>query len=737
MILPLAVAVLLAAPQSSDTTPGAVLRATVITAPVRLDGRLDEPFWAAADSVADFRQREPLQGAPASERTVVRVVRDTKALYFGVRLYDSDPALIRATQWRRDANLDDYDDVVTLLIDGLRDRRSGFVFATNPNGAMWDAQITVQDDADENWNGIWQVAVSRDSAGWTAEFRIPFQTLRFHDETDGTFGFNVRRSIPRRNEEDLWQGWGRTQGLYRQQYEGAIVELGPLARGRNVELRPYVLGRALEKDHDLSGVATDSGRVDGKVGLDVKLGVTPTVTTDLTVNTDFAQVEADQQVVNLTRFPLVFPEKREFFLESSGIFSFGFNEVSQLFYSRRIGLREDSTGATSPVPILAGGRIYGKAGPWTLGLLDVRTGGADRANDAVVRIKRDLLGRSYVGAMATLRSGPGVRGTESAFGVDADFPMVVGGRNVEPTFWLAGTRVPGIAGTPVAFRIATDYPNDLFDNFVSLYRIENGFSPTLGFFRRTGVWETTGHFVFQPRPHALGLRRLSIKFPLPDWDIIVPDGGSLGRIDDWQTARFEWRPIGGEFQSGDRLEVNFQRELDAPPDSFEVFTDVIVPPGRYWWSRWEVQYESSQARRFSVETQVSWGGFYGGTSTEVSISPSWHPGGHVNLGVELTRTEARLPGGRFTAFQSDARLEYDFGTRTALLGFVQWNNEDQRVDFNIRFHWIPVIGDDVYVVWNSGYTTDPTARYSFPDRRAWSRPLNGALVIKAVHRFAF
>jgi hypothetical protein len=737
LILPLAIAALLAAPPQADTARAAVVRATVITAPVRLDGRLDEPFWATADSITDLRQREPFEGALASERTVVRVARDAKALYVGVRLYDRDPSLIRATQWRRDANLRDYDDMVTLLFDGLRDERSGFVFGTNPNGAMWDAQITVQDGADENWNGIWQVAVSRDSAGWTAEFRIPFQTLRFHDQRDAEFGFNVQRSIPRRNEVDLWRGWGRSQGLYRQQYEGAIVGLGPLRRGRDLELRPYALGQAVAADHDVSGTATDAGRQDGKIGLDVKLAVTPTVTADLTFNPDFAQVEADQQVINLTRFPLFFPEKREFFLESSGVFSFGFNQISQLFYSRRIGLLQDSSGNTSPVPILAGVRAYGKAGPWTLGLLDARTGGADQASDAVVRIKHDLFRRSYVGAMATLRSGPGVGGTQSAFGVDADFPLVIRGHNIEPTFWLAGTRVPGVAGTPVAFRIATDYPNDLFDNFVSLYRIQSGFSPALGFFRRTGVWETTGHVVFRPRPHALGLRQLSIKFPVPDWDIIVPEGGSLGSVGDWQTARFEWRPLGGEFQSGDDFEVNFQRELDVPPDSFEVFTGVTVPPGRYWWNRWELQYSTSPARPFSVEAQVSWGGFYGGRSTEVSLSPSWHPGGHMNLGVDLTRTEARLPGGRFIAFQSDARLEYDFGTRTALLGFVQWNNEDQRVDFNVRFHWIPVIGDDVYVVWNSGYTTDPMARFPFPDRRAWSRPLNGALAIKAVHRIAF
>jgi hypothetical protein len=719
-----------------DSARAATLHSTVISTPVRLDGRLDEPFWATTDSIDDFRQREPVEGAPATERTVVRVVRDAEALYVGVRLYDREPSRLRASQLRRDADLWDNDDMVTLLIDGLRDRRNAFLFGTNPNGAMWDAEITLQDEANENWNGIWDVAVSRDTLGWTAEFRIPFRTLRFRAEAAASFGFNVQRSIRRKNEEDLWQGWRRTQGFFRQQYEGELVGLGRLERRGDVDLLPYTLGRVVESDHDLTGAVAGAGRMDGKAGLDAKLALTPTLTADLALNTDFAQVEADQQVINLTRFPLFFPEKREFFLESSGIFSFGFNEISQLFYSRRIGLLQDSAGNTAAVPILAGGRVYGKAGPWTIGLLDARTGGADQANDAVVRVKHDLFSRSTLGAMATVRSGPGARGVERVFGFDADFPLVVRGQNVEPTFWLAGSRVPGVAGTPVAFRIAADYPNDLFDNFVALYRVERGFTPTLGFFRRTGVWETTGHVDFQPRPRALGLRQLSIKFPIPQWDVIVPEGGSLSRSADWQTARFEWRPLGGQLESGDRFEVNFQRRLDAPSDSFEVFPGTVVPPGRYWWNRWELQYGSSQSRALSVFARLNWGGFYGGRSTELEVGTAWRSGGHVIVGVDATRTEAHLPAGYFAAFQTSARLEYNLGTRTAFLGFVQWNNEDQRVDFNLRFHWIPVVGDDVYVVWNSGYTTDPTARYRFPDSLAWSRPLNGAFVVKAVHRIA-
>ena len=718
----------------ADPVSVATLGVRFVAEPVGRDGRLDEAFWMQADSIFDLRQREPFEGRAATERTVVRVVRDAETLYIGVWAYESSPTGVTARQLRRDADLSS-DDNVTILIDGHHDRRSAFLFGTNPNGAMWDAQFIGVDNLNENWNGIWEVATHRTSAGWTAAFRIPFRTLRFRAGADSV-GFNVRRFIRRKNEEDLWRSYGRAEGLYQLLREGAVTGLGDVARALSVGLRPYVLGRAVEPEYDTLAVKQANGLTDGKVGLDAKVAVTPTLTGDVTLNTDFAQVEADQQVINLSRFPLFFPEKREFFLESSGIFSFGFNEISQLFYSRRIGLTQDSAGNASGVPILAGGRVYGKAGPWTIGLLDARTGGADQANDAVVRVKHDIFSRSYLGAMATMRSGPGAHGVEQTFGFDADFPLVVNGHNVEPTFYISGTRTPGTPGTPVAFRVATDYPNDLFNNFASLYHIESGYAPALGFIRRTGIWETTGHVDFQPRPHLLGIRQLDIKFPIPEWDIIVPEGGSLARTADWQTAWFEWRPLGGEFQSGDRFEVNYQRQLDAPSDTFEVFRGVNVAPGRYWWNRWELQYETSQARALSAWAMVRWGGFYGGRATTLALQGAWRPGGHLILGLDLTRTEARIPAGHFAALQGDGRLEYNFNTRTAFLGFVQWNNADQRVDFNLRFHWIPKIGDDWYVVWNSGYPTNSGALYRFLDRRAWGRPLNGAFVVKIAHRLA-
>jgi hypothetical protein len=705
------------------------LRAERSLKALRLDGLLDEPVWAIADSITDFRQREPVEGAPSTERTVVKLARDQVALYVGVRAWDSEVRGIRATQLRRDADLE-VDDDITLLIDSFHDRRSGFLFRTNPNGAMWDAQFTGVDEANENWNGIWDVAVARDSNGWTAEFRIPFRTLRFRSAGDGTFGFNVQRFIRRKNEVALWRGWGRAEGLYRLIYEGEIGGLEDLRRGRDLELKPYVLGRATATDHDALGHRLDGGGATGKAGLDAKLALSPTVTADLTVNTDFAQVEVDQQVINLTRLPTFFPEKRDFFLESSGLFDFATPGRVQPFYSRRIGLGDSG----EVVPMLAGGRVYGKVGPWTLGLLDVQTGSGDRANDLVVRVKHDLFDRSYLGAIGVQRIVVDGTGPERIGGLDVDLPLVVGGRNLEPSFWIMGSQTPASSGFPLAWRYGTDFPNDLVDAFISLYHIDAGFSPTLGFVQRSGIWETTSHIDITPRPHVLGIRQLDLLIPIPSWDIIANASGSPFRSRDWQTATFEWRPLGGDFESGARFEVNLQRFFDAPSDSFEVFRGVSIAPGGYWWNRGELQYLTSPSHPLSLTSLFSWGDFYNGSDTDLELGADWRGGGHLILGSTLSRSRVTLPAGSFTATQVTGRVEYSLNTRTSFLGFVQYNNEDQRVDFNLRFHWIPRIGDDLFVVWNSGYTTDPTAPHRFPSVYTLGRPLNGALVVKAAHR---
>jgi hypothetical protein len=723
-----AVILLLPAAGLAQSTP--TLHVTAVPGPLRVDGSIAAGAWRSADSITGFRQREPAAGAPATERTVVKVLRDATSLYIGVRAYDREPRRIRAAQLRRDADLTS-DDYVEILIDAFHDRRGAFLFGTNANGAMWDAQLSDVDNLNENWNGIWTVATTRDAQGWTAELRIPFRTLRFRPGASLRFGFNVLRFVRRKNETDLWRSWGRTEGLFQLANAGELADLGDLRGSRGAELYPYALGRAIEPAHDSAGVRTAAGFFGSKGGLDAKFAPTPTVTADFTAGTDFAQVEADQQIINLTRFPFFFPEKRQFFLESSGLFDFGTPGRVQPFYSRRIGL--DTSGQT--IPMLAGARLYGRLGPWRLGMLDAETGGDIDANDAVLRIQHDVLQRSYIGVIGTVQT-TRVAAPSATAGFDADFPLVLRGQNIEPKVWIVGSRTPGVSGVPLAWRLSTDYPNDLFDNFVSLYRVDSGFTPALGFVRQTGIWETTGHVDFMPRPHALGIRQLDFTVPIPSWDVIARESGSPLRAQDWQNAWFEWRVLGGDRENGDRFEVNYQRLMDEPPDTFAVFPGVRIPPGRYWWSRYELQYIMSTGRPLSAGVFVNWGRFYGGRSADVEAEGAWRAGGRVILGTTIERTAARLPGGGFTALLLANHLEYDFDPRTSLIGFVQYTNEEQRVDFNIRFHWIPAIGDDLFVVWNSGYTTSPLARYRFPATATLSRPLNGAFIVKIVHRIA-
>ena len=712
-------------PGAAPARVGVVVR--MMEGTVRLDGRLDDSVWASADSISGLRQREPREGEPGSERTVVLLLRDAHALYVAIRLYDRDPRAIVATQFRRDAELD-VDDNAAIVIDSYDDQRTAFAFATNPNGMMWDAQFSGVSNTNRNWNGIWDVATSRDSLGWTAEFRVPFGTLRFHDGRDVVFGFNARRFIRRRDEEDLWQSWLRTQGIDNLQFEGELVVSDTLARGFDAEVRPNGLFTYTLPEHDSTGAQTASSEAAFKAGLDAKVALAPTLTADLTINADFSEVEADEQVINLTRFPIFFPEKREFFLESSDLFTFGATLRNQLFYSRRIGLTDDGT----PVPIIVGARAYGNVGAWTVGALGLRTGAPDDAIDVVARVERNVLARSYIGAIATARMGPGVGAPQTAAGIDADFPLVVHGQNIEPKLWVAGTQNPGIPGTPLAWRAYIDYPNDIWDNFISLYRVERGFDPTLGFVIRDSIYETTGHFDWMPRPAHGSIRNFD--FQLVSWDIIASDRGSLTRSAEWETAEFDVRPFGVQFQSGDRIGIDIIRDLDALADTFFIFPGSSVAPGRYWWTRGLVTAEFAPGRVVSGSIGVGGGGFYDGRAATLTASASWRGGGRLQLDGDASLSDVHFPGGKFIAVQAALRIEYDIGTRLSILGFVQHTNETQRADFQLRLHWIPRIGDNLYVVWNSGYTTYRLAPWRFPSWSGLSRQLNGALVIKAEHR---
>ncbi len=689
---------------------------THTTARLRLDGIPDEPAWRTADSISDFTQKEPAEGRPATERTVVRLLATPDGLWVGLWAYDAVPAAIRHTALRRDSALES-DDAFTLLLDPLRDHRTGFLFTVNPNGAMTDAQVIDFETTNPDWNGVWDARACITPVGWTAELFIPWQTLRYHPSHD-TWGINFRRLMRRANEEVLWRAWRRTEGILFLPHEGAVAGFGGLPPRAIAELRPYgaVTGqaRALQYPPEGNDSVLSLGSAALKAGFDAKLAPAPTLTLDLTANTDFAQVEADDQVINLTRFPLFFPEKRHFFLESSGIFKYGLVDHATVFYSRRIGL--DTLG--NPIALTAGARLTGRLGPDQIGLLAVRTGDPENAVDLVARVKHDVFSRGYVGGVFTSQSGV-KGGTRLAGGADLSFPFYVHGQNLVLAAWAAGSKDGAMAPVASAWRIYLDYPNDVMDNFLSLMRVEPGFDPALGFVLETGVWRHTGHVDVFPRPHVLGIRQL--EFSLLTWEGVTHLDGSPSH------SLYEVTPLGAVFESGDEFLVNLKRLEDAPSTPFEIFRGHTIDPGDYSFDRAEVQFTSSPGRPVSASLTASAGDFYTGMSTELDATLTVRTAPHVITEVEYSQLAARLATARFTARTARLRLDVAATPRLGSTVFVQWDDESERLTVNARLHWMPGPGSDAYLVWNSAW---PTA---LADGVPWGRPARGAVVGKLVY----
>ncbi len=705
--------------QSRPPADPVVPRAVRTTQPIVLDGILEEPAWFTTDSITDFTQSEPEEGHLATERTVVRLLAAGSGLYVGLWAYDSVPSAIRHAQLRRDSDFGS-DDSFTLMLDPLRDHRTGYLFAVNPNGAMSDAEVINFETTNPDWNGVWDARARVTGFGWTAEIFIPWQTLRYRED-GAVWGANFDRFIRRKNEEVLWRAWHRTEGILFLPGEGMVAGLNRLPPRAIAELRPYtsVTGqlRELRYPPDGSDSVLALGDRSLKTGLDAKVAVASTLTLDLTANTDFAQVEADNQVINLTRFPLFFPEKRAFFLEASGILSFGQADRTTLFYSRRIGL--DPLG--NPISLTAGGRLTGRVGREQLGLLAVRTGEPETAVDLVARLKHDVFSRGYIGGILTSQSGRGSDGGNLSGGADFSFPLFVRGQNLVFGGYAAGSRDSAGAPLASAWHLSVDFPNDFMDNFVGVSRVEPGFAPALGFVSETDLLRHTGHVDIFPRPHRFGIRRLHFR-PLT-WEGVTHLDGSPSH------ARYEMTPLGAIFQSGDEFLINLKRLQDAPSSPFEIFTGDTIAPGNYYYNRAELVFSSSPGRAVGVGLTASVGDFYTGTATELETALTVRTAPHVITNLEASEQSARLATERFTARTARLRLDVAASPRLGTTFFLQWDNESDRLTLNARLHWIPSPGSDAYLVWNGAW---PTAL----DRGIpWSRPARGAVVGKLVYYF--
>ena len=572
-----------------------------ITERVHLDGRLDEAAWAAAPPIGPFLQRVPLEQVAPTEETEVKVLFDDDALYVGVLCRDREPRAVVASQLARDAELT-VDDYVLIVLDPFADNRNGFFFQTNPVGARTDGQISNNDeDLDYDWDGIWSVAARRHEEGWTAEFAIPFKTLRFKPEKT-TWGFNVERVIKRKREGVRWAAARQDAWISNLSEAGRLTGLQGLSQGRGWELRPYASG------------GEQMSSAEFKAGFDVTKNLAPNLTGVLTVNTDFAETEADDRQINLTRFPLFFPEKRQFFLEGAGVYDvagLGSSNSDLIpFFSRRIGLLEGME-----VPILAGLKVSGRVGAWNLGLLDVETraidettvGGAplqlDRQNLLAARVSRNLFTQSWVGVIAT-HGDPAGQADNTLVGADLRLATSTfqGGKNLSLDLWVQRTD-DALRGDDWAFGGKLDYPNDLWDIALTYKRIGERFDPALGFLPRAGIQKLDFFATFRPRPGRWGIRQLFFEVA-PLWI-----GDLAGQV---QNARLYLAPLMVELESGDQVGSFVSPTHERLQEPFEIGEGVVIPMGSYDWTRYRLWVETADKRPWQVEGGVTWGSFYDG-----------------------------------------------------------------------------------------------------------------------------
>ncbi len=671
-------------PANGHSEPGSITAVPVATPPT-LDGRLTDDVWNLASPITNFTQSEPFEGSPPTERTEVRIVYDTRALYIGISCYMSWPEMIKANEMSRDFELFSEDNFMVIL-DTYHDMRNGFQFVVNPNGARYDALVTDEGNGvNSNWNGIWDVRTTITDQGWFAEIEIPFSTLRFADLPDQVWGINFERLTRSKREQVLWQGYLRNQGIQKLSQAGLLLGIHGVSRGRDLEIKPYGLTGYQQEFPPLGNDRTALT----KIGIDAKYPVTPTLTLDVTTNTDFAQVESDQAQINLTRFPLYYPEKRDFFLEGSGVFDFNFGGSPRPFYSRRIGIAKEDQ-----IPILAGGRLVGRAGPYNIGFLDMQTGGKgveSPANYAVLRLKRDILGHSYVGILATNKELTGYH--NRLFGADVDLRLsnVLGDNNLEVGGAIAGTETPNLQGQALAYRFFVDYPNDLIRHFIGIRSIQADFNPEMGFVSRYGK-QISWALTFAPRPDALGIRSLEL---IPVEMEYYLDVNNVP-----ESANWLWRPLGVHWESGEDFEFNVMRNFDRLSEDFEISPGFVIPQGRYYFTHFELQGVSSASRALSGAVTYGWGHYYTGNRSYWSVDMVLKTGPHLSLSGNFTRNDIRLADGAFYTLEAGGRVRYAFSTLLDASLYGQWNNEDQEMNFNFRIHWIPEIGSDIYLVYN-------------------------------------
>jgi hypothetical protein len=704
------------------------LKAAQAQGPISLDGKLDEPSWASAPIATNFVQNDPREGEPATFETEVKLLYDHRALYIGVFARDPEPAQIIVNELRKDFNTGNADGF-QVVIDTFHDERNGYQFAINPMGAKWDAQMSNEGrDTNANWDGIWDVGTRIGEDGWYAEIEIPFKTLKFGPDAMQTWGINFQRRLRRKNENSYWSPLRRIHQLSRVSMAGTYEGLQGLKPGANVRVKPYALANV----NQLEGSGVDR---DYDAGFDVKYGVTSGLTWDFTVNTDFSQVEADEQQVNLTRFSLFFPEKRDFFLENSGVFQFGSGNTgggggagggrqnaSQdmiFFFSRQIGL--SPTG--DAIPLLAGTRITGRVGDWSVGALNIQQQEKDLSpstNFTALRLRRDILANSDVGVMF-LNKEPQGTNYNRGIGADVNFRFFrdltlnfAGAKSATPE-----ERLPG-SGDDWYSKSSFGYRGDVWETRGMYQTIGARFNDEMGFVPRVGVDNAEGYLGAHLRfkKYSSWLREFFPHFQIENFT--RRDGGGLeSRYMDWHL------PVNLQNSTFIEIGVNPNEEVIDERFTINGRRGIYVDPGRYAFKEYFGLMNTNAAAPFSMNLRFGTGDFYDGYRRNYTVGGTLRMNEHLNVSLSDQINDIELPSGSYLTHLVTGRVNFYFSTKVFVNALAQYNTDTQQWSSNVRLDIIHRPLSDIYLVYNERHDSRSGALIS------------RALIAKMTYLFAF
>ena len=686
--------------------PAPTVRAHRVDQPIRIDGKLEEDVYASTPAITDFVQQEPDEFKPATEKTEAWIFFDNDNIYVSARNWESHPERRVANEMRRDTSQLRQNDTFAVLFDTFHDKRNGYIFYANAIGGMADSQVTDEGPPNADWNTVWDVRTGTFDKGWIIEMAIPFKSLRYQPGVDQTWGINLRRVVRWKNEWSYLAQVPRAlttfRGLLKVSSAGTLEGLQVPSGRANLEIKPFAL-TSVTTDRTVTPMQLHDPKV--RIGGDAKYGITQNITADLTVNTDFAQVEVDEQQVNLTRFNLFFPEKRDFFLEGLGTFAFagrasaglaaGTGDTPYLFFSRRIGLDQGRE-----IPIIAGGRVTGKAGKFTFGALNVQTNGVDAAkidaaNFTVLRAKRDILRRSSIGAMLTHRtSTPGRIGNNEAYGVDATFSFY---QNLRFDSYVAATSTQGKPSDDLSYRAFMDYNADKYGVQVERLEVQPNFLPEIGFVRRTDMRRNFGLLRYSPRPKGVpNLRKITTQASL----------NYLTNVHNRLDTREGIGRVEAEFTNSDTLSVQYTDNFERLVRPFAIATGVTLPVGSYNFSTTRIGYVAGQQRPLSGEVVYEFGPFYNGDRQTISLNTARvQVTPQVSLEPSFSVNWVDLVQGSFTAKVARTRATYTITPRMFVSGIVQYNSSGSSFGSNVRFRWEYRPGSELFVVYTDDYNT--------------------------------